>query len=360
MEQSDYLALIKKCVINGKLSKRRFTEITGIPSSRVITSFGSWNKAKKAAGITTVITKDSILSDFADYYASNNKLPTIRNKDNIPSQPTIVKFFGSWNAFIEVAKELYGIDQCTCPYCFKKFSSYLRVSKHCNSCSSNDHTYYIDITYGSIHYSELLNKRTEEIRAIYPQISSLFTINKYFLKYGITINYSNCYFSKEVIISKIQEYVSKYSEIPSSKAEFRKPIDNFPTLPTILRYFKSWNEAIKVAGFTPSTQQGFGVVTTGLDNHCYRSRAEAYFADKFLYNTYDYVIEPKYANDIWFYDWYIPSINLYIELDGGIRPWRIEQKKLYNSVNNIPCIYVPTKIITDYNKLEELIYEIRN
>ena len=360
MEITDYIKLIQENAKDGKLSKRKFTELTGIPSSRVISLFGSWDNAKTAAGISNKITKDSILADFWEYYSTHNKIPTIRDKGLIPSQPTIVKFFESWNNFIEIAKKLYNIDQCACPYCLKQFSDYNKVNKHCNSCTKNIHEFYIDKTHGPIHYTVLNNKRTEEIRAKYPKLASLFIVAAYFKKYNIEINYSNCYFSRELIISKIQEYVSLYNEIPVSKVELRKPLDNFPTLPTVQRYFASWNEAITAAGFTCNYKMGFGTVSMGLDKHSYRSKVEAYFADTFLYNKYKYVIEPKYLNNIWFYDWYIPELGLYIELDGGIRPWRIEQKQKFNIDNNINCIYIATNKLSNFNNLKEIINESTN
>lgn len=360
MEINDYIQLIQENAINGDISKRLFTDLTGIPSSRVIKLFGSWDAAKKAAGIDNTITKETILEAFWEYYSKNGKLPVIKNKGLIPSAPTIVKLFGSWSNFLEIAKATYNIDQCKCPYCSCSFASYNRVSKHCNSCIHNTHIFYIDKIYGAIHYTEFTNKRTEEVRVKYPKLSSLYIIATYFKKYNIDINYSNCYFSREVIISKIQEYVTLYNEIPTSKVELRKPIDNFPTLPTVLRYFTSWNSAIEASGFNSNLKRGFGTASVGLDKHSYRSKAEAYFADTFLYSKYNYVVEPKYLNNIWLYDWYIPELDLYIELDGGIRPWRIKEKQEFNTINKINCVYIPTSKITNFGDLEEILNEFKN
>lgn len=56
-----------------------------------------------------------------------------------------------------------------------------------------------------------------------------------------------------------------------------------------------------------------------------------YFADTFLYGNYTYDIEPKYPEPHnRYYDWYVHELDLYIELDGGIRPEVIKEKVSIN------------------------------
>jgi hypothetical protein len=156
-------------------------------------------------------------------------------------------------------------------------------------------------------------------------------VRKYFEKYGIDIGSSKLVFSKHTIISKIQEYVSITNKLPNSKQNNNYIVKDFPTATTVRKYFGTWNNAIEAAGYIPNIQNGFGINTEGLDGHLYRSSAEAYFADTFLYNKYIYDIEPKYPKPYnRYYDWYIPSLGLYIELDGGIRPDTTKEKIIIN------------------------------
>ena len=113
------------------------------------------------------------------------------------------------------------------------------------------------------------------------------------------------------------------------------------------------NKAIEAAGFEPNIQNGFGIDTYGLDGHLYRSQAEAYFADNFLYGKYKYVVEPKYPEPHnKFYDWYIEDLNVYIELDGGLRPQVIEEKiEINKNLGRKLLVYTTEQIYKLNNKI---------
>lgn len=130
---------------------------------------------------------------------------------------------------------------------------------------------------------------------------------------GLSINNRHNYYNKTILIDIILDYIAATGELPT--------IRNFKYSSSCIRHFGSLNAAIQAAGFEPNIQNGFGVDTYGLDGHLYRSQAEAYFADNFLYGRYEYIVEPKYPKPYnRYYDWYIPELDLYIELDGGLRP----------------------------------------
>ena len=83
------------------------------------------------------------------------------------------------------------------------------------------------------------------------------------------------------------------------------------------------------------------------------SRLESTFVNKFLYNKYKYIIEPNYPDSTWRYDWYIPSLDMYIELFGGLRPERLAEKIQLNKL-----LIVTKKDIDNNSELEELLKNV--
>lgn len=256
-----------------------------------------------------------------------------------------------------------------CPYCASTtysnkhnninkrnlpYESWLVVSKHISNCTYNVHTYFIDKNVGPIHYTYFINKRYTDILKDYPTFTSkMVMVRKYFDKYGLDIGSSKLIYSKELIIQKIQEYVKIKNELPNSKQDNTKVVKDFPTSPTIRKYFGTWNKAIEAAGFTPNIQNGFGINTYALDGHLYRSQAEAYFVNNYLYDKYDYIIEPKYPEPYnRYYDWYIPSLDLYIELDGGVRPNIIEEKININKQLNRNVLFITSCMNSELIEME--------
>lgn len=166
-----------------------------------------------------------------------------------------------------------------------------------------------------------------------------------------TPTYATSY-TKEYIINSIQEYYKNNKVVPSYR-DFQNNKD-YPNSSTIKNYFGSWNNAIQAAGFQTNVADSYGIPTYGLDGHLYRSRAEAKFCDKFLYLKYNYEIETKYPDPYYkFYDWFIPSIDLYIELDGGIRPTVIKEKIEINKIFNRNCLFIKTSAIANKDSLSD-------
>ncbi len=240
-----------------------------------------------------------------------------------------------------------------CPYCGQdsyaktskksgKFESWNAVVRHTSRCLNNSHEYIISTDYGIL--------RIEDLTTI-PDIEKLF--NKYPLlkkayrgyirkskKYGLldsTFRFKKVFYTEQELLDLLITYVQKHGKIPSSR-DFKHTKPNYTNFE---EKFGSWNNAIKAAGFIPNIQNGFGIDTYGLDGRLYRSKHEAYFADTYLYKKYEYEIEPKYPKPYnKYYDWYIPSLDLYIELNGGLRPETTKEKIEINKTLNRKCIFI--------------------
>jgi hypothetical protein len=151
--------------------------------------------------------------------------------------------------------------------------------------------------------------------------------------------------TKREIIQSIQLFYEEQGKIPQER-DFLKSGGKYPSSTTVMRQFSSWNNAIEAAGFEPYYSKNYGVRTQGKDGHSYRSKAEAYFADTFLFGQYEYEVEPKYPKPHFkWYDWYIPELDCYIELDGGIRPDVIQEKVEINKGLGRTLLVIPTKDI---------------
>lgn len=196
---------------------------------------------------------------------------------------------------------------------------------------------------------------------IYPSFN---TIKRHFGSWNYAIQMSGFSsknqgnYTKEKIIKAIQDFYRLNNRIPTT-VDFHKNI-KYPSFTTVQKYFITWNNAIEAAGFEPNTKQLFGVHTYGRDGHLYRSQAEAYFADNYLFNKVEYEIEPKYPYPHYrFYDWYITELDLYIELDGGIRPEITKQKIEINKRLNRHCLLINTSEVSKFKSLEDFIVKER-
>jgi len=256
-----------------------------------------------------------------------------------------------------------------CPYCGQNsyakssknkglFTNWQAVSRHISTCYKNSHTFIIDNIYGPIAVEELVSTSLRRLQLKYPGIKIADKL-RVLRKNGVLINNmkKSESFSKDSVIAGIQRFVEEYGNIPSYRdadiSLARRKV-YLPDTYSCKKYFNSWNAAIAAAGFAPQIQNGFGVDTYGLDRHLYRSRAEAYFADNFLYNKYEYIIEPKYPEPYdRYYDWYIPSLDLYIELDGGIRPQVTQEKARINKMLERKCLIIPLSEIYKLTNLEQ-------
>lgn len=166
-------------------------------------------------------------------------------------------------------------------------------------------------------------------------------------------NKRNNFWTKELVIKAINDYYMKFNKIPEYR-DFIPP--TYPSRMVAVRIFGSWNKAIEAAGYTPNIQNSLGVNTRALDGYIYRSKAEAYFVDTFLFNKYEYIVEPPYPEKYnKYYDWYIPSLNLYIELDGGLRPETTKEKIAINKLLQRKCLFIDIFKLQKTSSLEDLL-----
>jgi hypothetical protein len=251
-----------------------------------------------------------------------------------------------------------------CPECNKTtfknssklFTSWKDVSKHYSLCSSSKE-YYIDFYYGPILFADINRFKTrKEFLGKYPS-SSLTTgcWSHYRATKKITIN-SLGYWNVDNIIVAIQNFVKLYNRIPEGK-DFNHS-STYPSTLTVRKYFGTWNNAITKAGFDIIYRDQYGTPTKANDGVIYRSQAEAYFVNQYLIGKYDYQYEIPYGNG-WYYDFYLPELNLYIELDGNCRPHRIQEKIKYHKDHHISNFKViPTDIIYTKNLTLEQLFDI--
>lgn len=242
-----------------------------------------------------------------------------------------------------------------CPYCDKSFIAWRNVRGHIpRMCKSATGEYYISLIYGPIHYTYFYNKDAKVIRLEYPELESLKSIKDSFAKRNIAIGNLKPSYTDEKLLEYIVEFHQINNRIPQ-KREFEalSKEGKSPCTAVYSTRFGSWNKAIELASLTADYNDGFGNKTKGLDGHIYRSKAEAYFCDNFLYNKYDYLIEPKYDNEYKFYDWYIPALDLYIELDGSLRPDTIKDKIQINQQLNKNLLIIPVDSIYSKQQLQD-------
>lgn len=236
-----------------------------------------------------------------------------------------------------------------CPYCLSNttpsrgllntFKSWVDVRKHVSSCSKNTKTYMICTYYGPIHIDVLLNYDSiQQFKKDFPK-NTFSPSHWYDLRQAGKSNLRSGHtWSKISILNSIKSYYKSYNKVPSSR-EFHPPV--YPSRQTVREYFGSWNKAIKAAGLIPNETNLFGTPTKGKDGVVYRSKAEAFLVDKYLYKRYKYIYEPKYGNGTkWMYDFYLPELNMYIELTAYIDPEVISLKKAYTIENNINCRFI--------------------
>lgn len=245
-----------------------------------------------------------------------------------------------------------------CPYCNKEFNNWKSTRGHTSTCEDNTHEYYINEEYGCIHYLFFENKTYKEVRKIYPNIPSLTDVRKKIQKYGIStfIKFKTEY-SDQDLLDVIKQFVGINNRIPS-KWEFTNK-QGYPDQSTYFYRFGSWNKAIETAGFKPDYNDGYGIRALGNDKVLYRSFIEAYFCDNFLYGKYKYIVEPKYPEPHnKYYDWYLPELDLYIELDGGLRPNVIQDKIEINKRLNRQLLVLSSNTIYDKTSIKEIMAAI--
>jgi hypothetical protein len=299
-----------------------------------------------------------------------------------------------------------------CPYCNKEFNSWKSIRVHTGHCNKNTGEYYTDIDEGPIHYTEFYGT-FRNIKHKFPNLKTSITdIKKNFKKRGIILDISYQNYSKEEIAKFIRLFKEKENKIPTRKdwssnlkypsadyviklfgswnkaieatgfiTNYRSPQNytkkeiinyiklfyeknnkiptvkdwqnnlEYPTSEYVVKIFSSWNNAIEAAGFIPNINSQYGTRTIAKDGILYRSLAETYFVNNFLYEKEKYFYEIKYPEPYnKYYDFYLPERNLYIEIDGGLRPQVIQEKIEINKKLGRNLLVIPTKDITKFKE----------
>lgn len=249
-----------------------------------------------------------------------------------------------------------------CPYCGKNnystqsarlFESWEDVQKHARACKLSTKQYMICPFYGPINkdvlnnYSSIVNFRKD-----YP-LNKFSTSQWYRLRKEGSLTIPVKRWTKAEIISAIQSFVKENNRVPQ-QIDFIN--SKYPGFNTVQRRFGSWNKGVEAAGFETSLNHGFGIKTRAKDGMEYKSKSEAFIVDNLLYNKFTYEYEKPYGNG-WFSDFYLPDYNLYLEVDGNLRPERTAQKLKYFNDNNINYIFIDTRTMYQFENIEK---QIRN
>lgn len=281
----------------------------------------------------TIYTKEDIILAIRNFYNEYNRIPMQKDfvkNPNYPGKNTVVRFFGTWNNGILAAglKTSDWSDEDLISALVNFYKDNGQVPAYNNFVGNFPSARTIETRFGS--WNNAMEK------------AGFTTVTKY-----------NKRWSNRDILESIQSFYKEHNRIPECR-EFELS-EQYPNYRTVATRFKSWNVAIEEAGFKPNTQNSLGTNTTAKDGHIYRSKAEATFVDKFLFNKYQYIIEPKYPEPyIRYYDWYVNDLNIYIELDGGIRPNITKEKININKKLHRCCLFIPIKAIDIYRTIEEL------
>lgn len=310
--------------------------------SQVVADFKKSGLIPKDFRLVKKITKQEVLQDIRRFVTEFGRVPTTKDfaaNKNYPSDSTVKRLFDTWNnAIVEAG--------------FKITVTGHREGKI--SFSKEQVIGYISSYYEQYHKIPSY----EDFYAIAGGPKD-FHIRKYFGNYTnlVTLVFSEeqqNYWSKELIAHTILDFYSKYSEIHSADCISSNKL---PSIKTITKYYGTFNKMLLELDIPIKIIDGcYGIHTLSKDGHTYRSKAEAYFVDNYLYSKYNYIIEPKYPEPYSrIYDWYLSDLDLYIELDGGCRPSVIEEKIKINKLIGHNLLVVPIRLITKYSNLEDVI-----
>jgi hypothetical protein len=277
-----------------------------------------------------------ILEQLQLYYTTTGKKPTKHNftkANGYISNWVVIDRFGSWNAGLEAAGLTITMKQ-----------------KANNTWDKQSILEYI---------SNFIKSNNKYPNSSCNDAPSLSTIKRYFLSWEdayAQAGHHKIAWDKRKIVNSVLEYYSTFNSVPTSK-DFRANTIKYPNSHIINTLFGSWNNLIESCNLPISIKNGYGLLTKAKDGHVYRSSAEAHFVDQYLYNKYEYIIEPNYPNpyNSLIYDWYLPELDLYIELDGNLRPETTKEKIYINNKLNRNCKFINTALIYKKQSLESLI-----
>ena len=178
-----------------------------------------------------------------------------------------------------------------CPYCGNsrskkvKYTSWKSVATHSVRCADYTGEYIINLDKGPIHYSYFIDKKSDELKAEFGVSKYRDMLDKFQLSGFIKPDNSKKY-TKEQCIEAVQHKAKLLGKTPTNE-HFRKTGGKYPCIQYIVEMFGSWNAALTESGFAlHHKSELYGVPTTGLDGHQYRSKSEAFFSDRYLYDKF--------------------------------------------------------------------------
>jgi len=233
----------------------------------------------------------------------------------------------------------------------ENFPDWTAVRTHTPSCSKNTKEYTICAYYGPLKFTDLAKyKSIDHLRIDYPNLTFDSHHFTYLEKAG-KLTLKRLIWTKEEVIESIKRFYEKNGKIPEYN-NFENTNLEYPSNSAVTRYFGTWNKAIEAAGFTANYNDGMGQRAIAKDGILYRSLAEVHFVNNFLFEKEEYEYEKPYGNG-WFSDFYLPKHSLYVEIDGGLRPYRIEEKIQFCKDNNLKLKVVKTTEVykTDFSLL---------
>ena len=140
------------------------------------------------------------------------------------------------------------------------------------------------------------------------------TWNNLITKAGFTPNQVRISWTKDACIDNLYDFVINNSRLPVASEFNTKTTFSKPPTKTIQKLFGSWNNFIQEAGFIP--KEGLGTISYALDGFKYKSVNEMLFVNKVLFKKEHYEYEISYPNSSYKYDFYLKDLDIYIEIAG--------------------------------------------
>lgn len=145
-----------------------------------------------------------------------------------------------------------------CPYCAiqtlksgNPFTSWRSVRNHSGQCERRTGDYFIDEVVGPIHYKDLEGLSREQVLFRFPGLkSTIAEIRKSFLRRDIVIDCYKNQRSEEKWLEPVHKFYLEHGRIPK-KLEIAEG-------QSICRHFKTWNDAIRLAGYEPKPNSNGG------------------------------------------------------------------------------------------------------
>lgn len=313
--------------------------------SAVLAEFKKTGMIAAEFTLTKKITQADVVKAMHRFYNEFGKTPTSKEfatNNNYPSDSTVKRLFGTWNKAVLAA----GLTPTA------KGNNEGRIAftkEEVIQCILGYYNKYKEIPSCESFYSIPNGPRDFHIRLYFGNYTKLVKL--------VFSDEEISRWNKDTISEAVLDFYSKYANIQASDCISANML---PSIRSISKHYGTFNNMLKTLDIPITIKDGcYGAHTMGIDGHLYRSKAEALFVQKYLYNKYTYEIEPKYPEPYYkIYDWYVQELDLYIELDGGCRPIVIQDKISINQQLKRNLAIIPITAIPKYQTLTQLIEKL--